>query len=53
MRSNADYSAYDGREVWGWPRFTLSRGDVVLEEGQVVAEPGRGRWLHRERTAAP
>jgi len=53
MRSNADYSAYDGREVWGWPRFTLSRGDVVLEDGQVVAEPGRGRWLHRERTAAP
>ena len=53
MRSKADYSAYDGREVSGWPRFTLSRGDVVLEDGQVVAEPGRGRWLHRERTAAP
>jgi dihydropyrimidinase len=38
---------------WGWPRFTVSRGDVVLEDGQMVAEPGRGRWLHRERTAAP
>jgi dihydropyrimidinase len=53
MRSNADYSVYDGREVYGWPRFTVSRGEVVLEDGQVVTEPGRGRWLHRDRTAAP
>jgi dihydropyrimidinase len=53
MRSNADYSVYDGREVYGWPRFTVSRGEVVLEDGQVVAEPGRGQWLRRAPTAAP
>jgi dihydropyrimidinase len=53
MQSNADYSAYDGREVHGWPRFTVSRGEVVLEDGQVTAEAGRGQWLHREPTAAP
>ncbi len=53
MRSNADYSVYDGREVYGWPRFTVSRGEIVLEDGQVVAEPGRGRWLRRGRSAAP
>jgi dihydropyrimidinase len=53
MQSNADYSVYDGREVVGWPRFTVSRGDVVLRDGQVVAEPGRGRWLRRNPTAAP
>ena len=53
MQSNADYSAYDGREVFGWPRFTVSRGEVVLEDGQVVAELGRGQWLRREPTAAP
>lgn len=53
MRSNADYSVYDGREVCGWPRFTVSRGEIVLEDGQVVAEPGRGRWLRRGRSAAP
>ena len=49
MRSNADYSVYDGREVHGWPRFTVSRGDIVLEDGQVVAEPGRGQWLRGDR----
>ena len=52
MQSRAGYSAYDGREVWGWPRFTVSRGEVVLEDGQVLARPGRGQWLPRERTAA-
>ncbi len=53
MRSRAGYSAYDGIEVFGWPRFTVSRGDVVLEDGQVVAEPGRGTWLSRGPTTAP
>ncbi len=53
MRSRAGYSAYDGREICGWPRFTISRGDVLLEDGQVLAKPGRGQWLRRGRTSPP
>lgn len=53
MRSRAGYSAYDGREVSGWPRFTISRGDVVLEDGQVLASAGRGQWLRRGATSPP
>ncbi len=53
MRSRAGYSPYDGRPVRGWPRFTVSRGEVVYEDGQVTGAPGRGRWLHRAATAAP
>jgi dihydropyrimidinase len=53
MQSRAGYSVYDGREVYGWPRFTVSRGEVVLEDGQVVAAAGRGQWLRRGPTAAP
>jgi dihydropyrimidinase len=52
MQSNADYSVYDGREVYGWPRFTVSRGEVVLADGQVIAPTGRGQWLSRNPTAA-
>jgi dihydropyrimidinase len=52
MRSRAGYSAYDGQRVDGWPRFTVSRGDVVYEDGQVLAEPGRGRWLCRPQPPA-
>jgi len=48
MQSRAGYSTYDGWDVFGWPRFTISRGDVVLEDDQVIAPPGRGRWLRRE-----
>jgi dihydropyrimidinase len=53
MRSRAGYSVYDGREVTGWPRFTISRGEVVLEDGEVTADPGRGQWLHRGPTTPP
>jgi dihydropyrimidinase len=53
MYSRAGYSAYDGREVSGWPRFTISRGEVVLEDGEVLAAEGRGQWLHRGSTTPP
>jgi dihydropyrimidinase len=47
MQSRAGYSVYDGWDVYGWPRFTISRGDIVLEDGEVIAPPGRGQWLRR------
>jgi dihydropyrimidinase len=53
MHSRAGYSAYDGREVSGWPRFTISRGDVILEDGEVRAKRGRGQWLRRGQTLPP
>jgi dihydropyrimidinase len=53
MRSKAGYSVYDGQEVTGWPRFTISRGDVVLEDDEVTAPPGRGQWLSRGPTTRP
>ena len=51
MYSNAGYSVYDGREVSGWPVYTISRGEVVLEHAEVMARRGRGRWIRRD--AAP
>jgi dihydropyrimidinase len=53
MQSRAGYSVYDGQEVTGWPRFTVSRGEVVLDGGDLAAPAGRGQWLRRDRTAAP
>ena len=51
--SRAGYSVYDGHQVRGWPRFVVSRGDVVLEDGQVTAAQGRGQRLLMDPTAAP
>ena len=48
FRSRADYSVYEGREVQGWPVVTISRGEILLEDGEITAERGRGRWLRRE-----
>jgi dihydropyrimidinase len=43
-----DYNVFEGFEVTGLPRFTLSRGEVVATEGKVDAENGRGRFVERK-----
>ncbi|MBI3708754.1 MAG: dihydropyrimidinase [Proteobacteria bacterium] len=45
-----DYTPYEGMELTGWPVVTLSRGEVVCEEGAVKGTPGRGQFLPRGRT---
>jgi dihydroorotase-like cyclic amidohydrolase len=38
---------YAGWKLKGWPVLTVSRGEVVYEDGQVHAAPGRGQCLSR------
>jgi len=35
LQSYSDYSIYEGWELQGWPLFTLVRGQVIMENGQV------------------
>lgn len=42
-----DYTPYEGMEVTGWPVTVLRRGEVVMRDGKVQAEPGSGRFLPR------
>jgi dihydropyrimidinase len=44
---NVDYDIYEGREVSGSPRLTLSRGTVVFDDGKILTQPGHGRFLRR------
>jgi dihydropyrimidinase len=46
--SAIDYNVFEGFEVTGLPRFTLSRGDVVVTEGKIDADNGRGRFVERK-----
>ncbi len=39
------WTALEGREVRGVPVMTILRGRVIMEEGQVFAEPGYGKHL--------
>jgi dihydropyrimidinase len=45
LHHDVDYTPYEGIEVTGWPALTLSRGDVVWEEGKFRGRPGRGEFL--------
>lgn len=47
MHSRSDYSPYDGTQVTGWPKLTISRGEVVAEGSNVIGKPGRGKLIRR------
>src|SRR5262249_24494871 len=47
MHSAADYDVFGGGEVRGWPEITLSRGEVIFQDGEVLGRPGRGRFQPR------
>ncbi len=44
---NVDYSCYEGRQVVGGSDVVLSRGKVVVENGQFTGARGDGRFLKR------
>ncbi len=44
LHSRATYTAYEGRRCVGKAITSIQRGEVVLEEGRLVARPGRGRF---------
>lgn len=52
METNAGWSPYEGFELAGFARTTLSRGKVIADDHKVVGKEGRGRWLER-RAAGP
>lgn len=45
QHSRASYCAYEGRDVMGVPVLTMQRGDVLVERGELLAGPGRARFL--------
>src|SRR5690606_4583457 len=47
LHHQVDYTPFEGMEVTGWPVMTLSRGKLVWDDGEVLAEPGHGRFLAR------
>ena len=47
MQHVIDYTPYEGMQVTGWPVTTVRRGQVVMQDGVVQAEPGSGQFLPR------
>jgi dihydropyrimidinase len=46
--AHSDFSIFEGMTFRGWPVMTMSRGEIVAREGEVVSTPGRGRYLPRD-----
>jgi dihydropyrimidinase len=47
--SKTDYSLYEGTQVTGAPDVVLLRGHVLVENDELVASPGIGRFVRRAR----
>ena len=42
-----DYSMFEGCEVRGNARTVISRGEVIVDAGEFLGSPGRGKFLKR------
>ena len=47
LHSALPFSSYEGLRVRGFPVSTISRGEVIVENGAFVGAPGRGRFVER------
>jgi dihydropyrimidinase len=48
LQSSSDYSIYDGYVLQGWPLITISRGEVIMENGVVYDNKlGHGKFIKR------
>ena len=52
QQSIIDYNVFEGVEVTGLPRYTLTRGEVAIVENEVKARPGHGKFVAREPKGA-
>ena len=48
QQSAIDYNVFEGKEVKGLPRFTLTRGHVAVHDGEIRTQEGHGKFVARE-----
>ena len=48
QQSAIDYNVFEGFEVKGLPRFTITRGQVAVTEDKINSEEGHGRYVPRD-----
>jgi dihydropyrimidinase len=47
--SKSDYNLFEGTEVTGSPEVVLLRGQVLVENDELVASPGVGQFIQRAK----
>ncbi|NRB01412.1 MAG: dihydropyrimidinase [Rhodobacteraceae bacterium] len=48
QQSAIDYNVFEGKHVKGLPRFTLTRGQVAVHDGEIRTEEGHGKFVKRD-----
>jgi dihydropyrimidinase len=48
LHQGTDHTIFEGWEVQGFPKMTLSRGKVLWEDGVWVGPDSDGQWLERQ-----
>jgi len=52
VHDRTGYTPYAGRRIRGWPTTVIRRGEVIVDDGRLLAQPGSGRFLPRSGGAA-
>ena len=50
---NVDYDLFEGERSTGSVRHTLCRGELVYDRGEILTQPGHGRFVPRSLGARP
>lgn len=45
LKSYGDFTLFEGMEGEGWPVMTILRGEIAMEEGEILVKHGFGRYV--------
>lgn len=48
LHEDVDWSPYEGLQVEGWPRTVISKGEVLISEGEYLGKTERGEFVQRK-----
>jgi dihydropyrimidinase len=50
LETRCDWSPYEGFKVTGYPAITISRGQIIAQNGKFIGKLGQGRYLKRGKS---
>ncbi len=53
LHQHVDYTPFAGMQLRGWPRTVLLRGELLLEDGHLRGNRGRGKFIKRRFSDRP
>jgi dihydropyrimidinase len=49
LHGKTDYTPFEGFKVKGYPVTTICRGTILVQDGEILTEPGHGEFLKRDK----